>query len=358
MDGKKIKVVVFPWREWTSSNPYLDLLYSPMKDSGVEIIYSDYHRFFPLLANYAKYKPQLFHIHWHYSVLRASNPIKTFAKFLAFLFEIFSLKILGVKIVWTIHELNDLDNKRSMIDRISSKALFLFADKVIVHGESAKDILEENNFKDFSKLAVIPHGNYISCYENNLSKEEARKALELDEKDFVFLYFGRVRPYKGIENLLEKFKKIASKNARLIIAGPAADVEIRESVEKAAEGDERIKLILRFIFDDSQLYLNSADVIVLPYKKILTSGTVFLAMSFKKPIIVPKMGCVKDILDEKGGFFYDPDDENGLADALEAAMKSGDLLKMGDHNFELAKKLDWKDIAARTAEVYRQALEK
>lgn len=75
-------------------------------------------------------------------------------------------------------------------------------------------------------------------------------------------------------------------------------------------------------------------------------------MSFGKPVIAPAIGCVSDILDEKVSFLYHTG-EKGLLEAMQKALNA-DLPKLGKHNFELAKQLDWGDIAKKTCEVYRE----
>jgi len=93
----------------------------------------------------------------------------------------------------------------------------------------------------------------------------------------------------------------------------------------------------------------------LPYKDILTSGAVILAMSFGKPIIAPAIGCIPDVLDSEGSILYDPSEKEGLLKAMKQALDAN-LKKMGEHNFELAKHLRWDEIAKRTYEVYQECL--
>lgn len=351
MDRKNIKVVVFPW--WANHNPYLNLLYSPLKGSNVDIIPALPCGIFSFLRNYLRYKPQIFHIHWHYAIIQNSGFIKTFVGLLIFIFEIIILKILDVKIVWTVHELRNLDNTYPFLQTVAAHFLFLFVDKIIVHGETAKEIIKKDFIVNKDKIKVIPHGNYISCYKNNISREEARKRLKINKSSFVFCFFGKIRPYKGIEKLIEEFGKIQRKDIELIIAGPAINEEIEKEIEKLSKKDKRIKLFIKFISSDAQEYFNSADVIVLPYREVLVSGTVFLALSFGKPLIAPKMGCLQDILDEKGSFLYEQD---GLYEVLTKALYSKNLSERGEHNLKIAKSLDWEKIAGQTYGVYKELL--
>jgi len=103
--------------------------------------------------------------------------------------------------------------------------------------------------------------------------------------------------------------------------------------------------------------MNAADVIVLPFKDILTSGSVILAMSFGKPIIAPTIGCVPDVLDIEGSFLYNALEKDGLVNAMRRVFNS-DIIKMGNHNFELAKQFEWDKIAKKTYEIYCECLKK
>ena len=108
--------------------------------------------------------------------------------------------------------------------------------------------------------------------------------------------------------------------------------------------------------EELQVYLNAADVVVLPYKDILTSGAAVLAMSFGKPVIAPKLGCVAELIEEGvGGFLYDPEDEDGLLNAMRKAI-TANLRALGEYNLQKARELDWLRAAKATLEVYQRCL--
>ena len=82
-------------------------------------------------------------------------------------------------------------------------------------------------------------------------------------------------------------------------------------------------------------------------------------MSFGRAIVTPHLGCMPEILAKEGGILYDPNDKNGLLEAMKLALASKSQIKqMGESNFELAKSMDWKDIAASTGKVYFKCLNK
>jgi glycosyltransferase involved in cell wall biosynthesis len=207
-------------------------------------------------------------------------------------------------------------------------------------------------------------GNYISIYKNQISKNEARKSLGLNKNDFVFLFFGAIRKNKGIESLLPAFKQLIKKtreNIKLVLAGDYAKEDIKK-LSKSIENYKKIlgpKLVLdiRFIENDKvQNYLNSADIVVLPFKKITTSGSAILALSFARPIIAPRMVCLNELPDNVG-FFYNPDEKNALYKAMEKAVKNKRKLNsMGKKAFEYAKSLSWDKIAEKTNKLFQSLI--
>ena len=175
-----------------------------------------------------------------------------------------------------------------------------------VHNHYTGKIVEQR-YKRKTGIYVIPHGNYIGYYANNVSKSKARRRLGLNNENFVYLFLGLIRPYKGIEDLIDTFLKLSNTNTRLLIAGRVFGIINYESkLKESTKGNCRIKLFLDFIPDeDIQVFLNACDVFVLPYKDITTSGAALLGMSFGKPIIAPNISFFREVLTAENGILYD-----------------------------------------------------
>jgi glycosyltransferase involved in cell wall biosynthesis len=97
--------------------------------------------------------------------------------------------------------------------------------------------------------------------------------------------------------------------------------------------------------------LNAADVLAFPFRRVLTSSSVMLAMSFGRPVIVPRMGCLPELVGEEAGFLYEPGDVAGLAGAIERAA-GADLPGMGAAAMRRANAYSWRDMAVDTLKVY------
>jgi glycosyltransferase involved in cell wall biosynthesis len=351
-----IKVIFIPYFR---GNPYQKELANSLLKQGVEVSFGIGFRLFSVLSLVKNHcNTNILHLHWPYLFLMPKNRGKTILKSIIFISELLILKQFGTKIVWTVHNILSHEGKFSSIELFFKKLLARLCDKIIAHYPYAKSEIQRiYGIKD-SSIVIIPHGNYIQCYENTINRTQARKRLKINT-DLVFLYFGSIKPYKGVLDLINVFKGLPQWQTKLLIVGQPLNDEIADKIREGCSLYKNIKLIFGFIPEhEVQIYMNAADIVVLPYRDILTSGAVILAISFGKPVIAPSIGCIPDILDREGSFLYDPLERNSLLKTMKLVLKTNvdDLRRMGEHNFELAKQFNWDDIAKRTCNVYKECL--
>jgi glycosyltransferase involved in cell wall biosynthesis len=170
--------------------------------------------------------------------------------------------------------------------------------------------------KPFRQVAHPLYDNFGEA----VSKEMARKKLGIPESERTVLFFGFIRPYKGLDLLLKAMadERIAKQNIKLLIAG-----EFYESAEPYLALIDRLELRSRvrcethFIADaEVRYYLCAADVVIQPYKRATQSGVTPLAYHFEKPMIVTRVGGVADaVAHEKAGLVCQPDSK-AIADAI------------------------------------------
>jgi glycosyltransferase involved in cell wall biosynthesis len=301
-------------------------------------------------------KPNVLHLHWTHPYLLGRNRAKSIMRSIRFLAELFIVKILGIKVIWTVHNLLEHERRDPQVELFFNRFLVRLYDHLIVHCSFAREAVVQNyqlpdGFKH--RIYVIPHGNYMNNYENEVTQKKARARLGLGDSDIVFLYFGTIRPNKGVLQMTDTFRKFQSPRVRLLIVGEPASEAIRRELMERCKCDSRIRAFLRFVpAKDVQLYMNAADVVVLPFQDILTSGSALLAMSFGKPVIAPRMGCIPEILHSKGVFLYDHGEEEGLLKAIRQASLAN-LAAMGKYNSCKAKRFDWNVIAQKTCALYQ-----
>ena len=333
-------------------NPYAGLLARALEKRDIHLELGDYAIEQEWLKSH-RADHEVLHLNWLHHFYRADDLETTLKRYTRFTENLTFARTLGYRIVWTMHNLYPHERLYPEVDHLARLLVCHLADAVIAHCEHAAG-LARRLFYRTGALHVIPHGNFIDAYPNEVSREEARRKLGIPEARFVYLFFGNARAYKGIERLIDTFRKVAGEDATLVLMtrwglNPAYGKEI----EGMAGQDGRIRIFTSSFFqnDEFQVYLNAADVVVLPFVDVLTSGSAITAMSFGKPVILPRLGCLPELADDTMGLLYDPARPGALEEAF-AAVRGRDLKTAGGAAFARAQTLDWDGIASRVAEVY------
>lgn len=336
-------------------NSYLDLLDSHLGAEGVRVTDVG-HTLSSILRGFLRARPQVLHLQWLDAFFVAAWLPIAWLKIAAFCCGVKYLRLRGTRIVWTLHNLTDHEKRSPRLDRFCTRFVLKKADAVIAHCHQAKQqLLDEIGVIDPERIHVIPHGHYRGAYPDDVTREDARRQLGIEGERRVFLFLGQIRRYKGVLDLIAAFRAVEAEDIELRIAGKARDDDLAAEITAAVNADPRIIFDPGFVPDEKiQVYMRACDVVALPYRDILTSGAAVLAMSFARACIAPQIGCLGEVVDDRGGFLYDPADETGLRNALaEAARRGGELLAMGEHNLAKTDAWGWDMVAARTAAVYR-----
>jgi glycosyltransferase involved in cell wall biosynthesis len=201
----------------------------------------------------------------------------------------------------------------------------------------------------------MPHGTYFGHYNNDATSESSRESLGISNKKFVYLFFGNIRGYKGVENLLVAYRKISSsrKDVVLVIAGKPTDPNVENEIYRAANLDETIIFKAEFIKDNEvQHYFKSADIVMLPYQHILTSGSALLGITFSRPIIAPRAGVLPELIEiGKHGYLFN--DYSEMSNLMHHAVSEWQQDRAAWSNrfefFELNEKLNWTVLTANDA---------
>ncbi|MDG1938431.1 MAG: glycosyltransferase family 4 protein [Pseudomonadales bacterium] len=254
------------------------------------------------------------------------------------------------KIVWTCHNLKDHENKYPLVDNFCSYRMAHLADSIIVHSDRAAKRVSEYYGVDSSYLEVIPHGNYIDYYEECVSVDDS--GVYKSQSDLVFLFFGAIRPYKGVEDVVSASVGLGGTHHDLWVYGKPLNADVDAKIMALQSGQQHIVYSSGF-FDEKYIreLFSSVDVVVLPMENILTSGSMVLAMSMGKACIAPKGSYAEGVLDSNGAFFYA--DRCEIAGVFREVIASkGRLSAMGSYNYQRAREFDWLDIAKQTCAVY------
>ncbi len=334
-----------------SGNPYQSLLSRELQSLGVDVVY--YHKLPEnrwLMKN--RHTVQVLHLHWpHTSYYRGRSLVLRIISLLWFAQRLFLARFLGYKLVWTVHNIVPHETSCPVVDFAARLFLSFLAHDVIAHCGYAKTKIKEK-FGRKKDVHVIPHGNYLNVYPPKPSKNEARKTLSIAQESFVYLFFGNIRPYKGVEQLISAFRQLDDEKTVLILAGRCLTIEESEVV-KLIKDTERIRLFTGFVPPEKlPVYFAAADCVVAPFTNVLTSGSVILGLSFGQPIVAPALGCLPELLTAKTGELYDPAEKNSLLNALQKILNNKKINDTAEMSFHVAKGLGWPAIAKKTQRVY------
>jgi glycosyltransferase involved in cell wall biosynthesis len=170
-----------------------------------------------------------------------------------------------------------------------------------------------------------PHPSYLGAYPNTITREEARFHFGFCPDTTVFLCFGKILLYKGIEDLLSSLQVLVRDSQqldwKLVIAGGTLDGDLVRRLRGFDGLDGRVLINSnRVPIQDVEYFFTAADYCILPYRRSLNSGVAMLAMSFGVPVIAPATATFKEPLSRGTGLGYRAEDEGALASALKTAI--------------------------------------
>lgn len=262
------------------------------------------------------------HFHWpsfHYS---AATPVRTTWLAVRFAILLLVLRARGVRILWTAHNLYPHSRSSpSWLDYWVRMLLCRLSALVVVHGKEAAGLVMREFAVPARRIVVIDHGNFLGYYPKDSSKSEARRRLGWPAESYIYLHFGHCKRYKNIHKLVTCFQAHCdSPENFLAIVGRCTDEEYRLEIEAAIRvKPDRIVFQPAFVPDaELQYFMLAADVVVLPFGDVLTSGSAILALSFGRPVIAPRLGYLVDVVEDNCGILYDVNCEDGLQGAMRA----------------------------------------
>jgi glycosyltransferase involved in cell wall biosynthesis len=210
-------------------------------------------------------------------------------------------------------------------------------DAVIVHTRHGAELLGGG-----PRVHVIPHGAF-----EHLTRQPDERPLPPDlaaVEGPVVLCFGVVRPYKGVDVLLDAFRSV--EGAELWIVGRPLGVSL------PLPPPPGVRYVPRYVSDaELPAYFRRADLVVLPHRNVDVSGVLFAGLAFGKPMVLSDVGGFREVADDHGaGRLVAPGDASALADAI------GELLAEPAERERLAERAraaaagpySWDSIAQRT----------
>lgn len=318
--------MVFP--DWTD-NPYLNLLALEARArghrvTGVTMLSTLISRAERLGAG------DVLHVHWTSPILqKAEDEVDARSAFEDFRSLLQRLSDRGAHLVWTIHNRlpHELVHRDLEVDLY--RLLAEHAELIHVMAPQTPRMLEGITHLPDERIRVIPHPSFAGVYGAPEPPDEARRRLGIESDRPTVLFLGQMRPYKGLNTLLDAMDLLVKEQgdgAPILLLAGAADEETRVELEARMPRGLDVVSDYRFI-DDAELptWFGASDLAVFPYRAILNSGSVHLAAAFRVPCIVPGEPHLREMYGDQSwvGFFDLEDTVASLASAIRSALADG-----------------------------------
>ncbi len=297
IDKNVSTVYVIPRIEiFSIHNPYLRLFYKEFLTTGTKsnIRVVSPHPLVPTFLFKRLFgEKSIVHYHWiqFYS-------IGGFFVLLGKMTCVLLYKTLGGKIIWSVHNKHLHSKKYLRLNTFFRKLMAKKADQLHVHCEEAARVMAPILKVPEEKFVIIEHPLYpVTTIDKKEAQIYCRNNLvqECDFTEPVFLMYGNIGEYKGITEVISLFTE---DTGQLIISGNCKEGEHQylERIKSGVAARKNIYLVNRFLSKEEEMYLfNAVDCVLFNFQDMLTSGSIMLALSYKKEIIVPYIGCVKNI---------------------------------------------------------------
>lgn len=305
-------------------NPFQSLLYAAAFSSGFAPVgarrVGDLRA---LTAVKAMGANALVHLHWTSNVIgKAETEENAEMRVDEFLSTIADLKAADVLLLWTVHNRLPHDCRFPTPEIRLRRSIVEAADAIhVMESDTADQVADVFDLPE-AKTFLTPHPSYVGAYPSHFDRALSRMELGLSQSDFVAGMIGSIQPYKGFDAFLGAVTDLGPSFPYLrgLIAGiPGSDPDSVALVHRL-EAAETVKSLPRKLEDrDMSRLLSSLDVMVLPYRASLNSGAALLALSFGVPIVAPRIGAFRRLIEAGFGIGYDPSDPVGLRSAIELA---------------------------------------
>ncbi len=311
------ELLVFPYYP---NNPYQRILYSRLGERFAVTVAEDVPG---LLAHLRETpdpaRPRILHLNWTAPIAQQATTGEEAARAAAtFLEALDDFRAGGGHLVWTVHntmphELRHRDAELTVLRGVVERA-----DRVIVMNPATPRLVADDYALRPETVVVHPHPNYRGRFRDEVSTAQARLALGLAPDATVLLLFGTLRPYKGLDRLLEAFARarIVHPELVLLVAGEVGS-GVDEAALRRALDVEGVHAAVRYVpADDAQFWIRAADAMVLPYLGALNPSLVYLAATFGRPVLLSDLGALDHLHGEPWVRSADFDDPDALLEAL------------------------------------------
>ncbi len=282
----------------------------------------------------------VFHVHWPEIMVTGGTVQKRTVRQFLFLVLLARLRLTRVPIVRTMHNVELPDG----LTRVERFLLRLFGRRTAL----VIRLNTETRTPDSVLFATIPHGHYGDWY-GRFSRSDALPGR--------FGYAGLIRRYKGVEGLIDAFRKTTGMESGLSlrVAGNPSTDALAQGLRDLRGDDDRIELDFRFLPDeDFVTAISSSELVVFPYVFMHNSGGVLASLSLARPALVPDNAVNRQLAQEVGPGWLHFFDGAPTAEVLVETLHNVRSARLPDHP-DLSRR-GWEHAGIDHMEAYRRAV--
>lgn len=236
--------------------------------------------------------------------------------------------------------------------KVLSRNFLQKSDLLVVHSQSDyEQAMKEYPYMQILKLFHPVYDQYVTF---DLGQEKARQTLGYKPEDKVILFFGLIRPYKGLEDLLTLVPQL-EKNCHVLVAGECYGE--CQFLQETLKQYSNVHWSNGFVRDSLVwLYFRAADLVVLPYRSASQSGVAQIALAFKKPMVLTNTGGLSELVIEGvTGYLAQPNNPASLKQAITSALRLPLDQRFYTSTDVLAKQFSWASYTSQLLEALKLA---
>lgn len=317
------------------ANPYVHLLIASL-NGRVEI------RFFSWRELVIR-RPDVLHVHWPETMVRGTRRWKTNIKSLGGIAWLLVRRVTRTRLVWTVHNPSPHESEGWMSTAFCRLLARTCDYRILINAADAAGKFEQSS-------AVILHGSFREWY-GPISSRETRPG-----RPARLLFFGLIRPYKGVSELYEAFK-VASRGApmTLTVRGAVTEPTLEADLVARARDVPGIDAVFGHIGDDVlKQTVEDSDLVVLPYSRLRNSGAALTALSLGCPVLLPATETAFELQREFGSEWVHL--YHGVLGASDLLRACGSLTDESGRDVPDMSRRLWVDAGRAHMDVYDELL--